>query len=230
MPNEKRPASGKRGGRGARGGRHRQHAGSPASLHHPRRHKGRDGSPGRRSVSRSAQSRTDLTAEQLVAVPAIAPARMGSWRNLLIALVVVFLVAALGAFSPPGPWYETLSNPAWTPPNWLFGPAWTVLYVLVALAGWLIFSHAPSRVTKVLWGLQLALNAAWSWLFFGQHLVGLALLDVALMVLATLALIVVLLRDVYSWSRLAAIVLVPYLLWISFATALNASIWLRNSF
>lgn len=228
MSHDKQPGAGKRG---SRGGRQRHQRGSHAQgrLHHPRRGNGRSGSHASRAAGAAAEPRLPA-AERLIAVPPVAPVRLGSWRNLLIALVVVFLVAALGAFSPPGPWYETLSKPDWTPPNWLFGPAWTVLYVLVAIAGWLIFSHAPSRDTKILWGLQLAFNAAWSWLFFGQHLVGLALLDVALMALTTLTLIVVLLRDVYPWSRLAAILLVPYVLWISFATALNASIWLRNSF
>lgn len=153
--------------------------------------------------------------------------RLGSWRLLLIFVVIVFLVAAVSGLFPPGAWYESLDKPGWTPPGWLFGPAWTVLYLLVAVAGWLIFTHAPGKLARLLWVVQLALNAVWSGLFFGLHQLGWAFTDVLLMSAVTLALIVILFRDVFAWSRLAGLVLIPYWLWISFATALNASIWMR---
>ncbi len=151
----------------------------------------------------------------------------GSFRLLLIFLLVVFAVGSLGALFPPGAWYQTLDKPPWTPPDAVFAPTWIVLYVLVAIAGWLIFTHAPGKAPRLLWALQLALNAAWSWLFFGEYLIGWALLDVLLVSAMTFVLIVHLLRNVFTWSRLAAIVLMPYWAWVTFAAALNASIFLR---
>jgi len=154
--------------------------------------------------------------------------QIGSGKRLLVFLVIVFLVASLAGLAPPGPWYEALNKPDWTPPNWLFGPAWTVLYLMIAVAGWIIFSNAPTATTKVLWSVQLVLNAAWSQLFFGAQQIGFALIDVTAMSVLALVLIVVLLRQVFAWSRLAALLFVPYWLWVSFAGALNASIWMRN--
>jgi len=154
--------------------------------------------------------------------------QLGSGKHLAIVVVIVFLVATIAGLAPPGQWYETLNKPAWTPPNWLFGPAWTVLYLMIAIAGWIIFTHATTATTKILWSAQLVVNAAWSLLFFGAHQMGLALIDVIAMSALALALIVVLLRDVFPWSRLAALLLIPYWLWVTFAAALNASIWLRN--
>ncbi len=227
--NGARDNQGRRSGSGAQAGRGRHSRGGRSPG-------GRAGSGGASGGSHHKTSlRKKLSAgassqESLVAVPASVPGieRFGPLRLLLIMLLVVFVVAALGAFSSPGTWYEALNKPAWNPPNWIFGPVWTLLYLMVAVAGWLIFSNAPNPLTRVLWGVQLAFNAAWSWLFFGQQIVGIALFDVLLMSATTLILIIALLRDVFPWSRLAAVLLVPYWLWISFATALNASIWFLN--
>lgn len=125
----------------------------------------------------------------------------------------------------PGEWYAGLRKPQWTPPNWLFAPAWTVLYIAVAVAGWLVWRNRRRvDAALMLWGLQLATNAAWSWLFFGLHRPGLALLDI----LAMLGLIVGFIDAARHINRTAALLFVPYALWVTFAGALNCAIWLMN--
>lgn len=135
--------------------------------------------------------------------------------------------AATGAIFQPGPWYEAISKPNWTPPNWLFGPAWTLLYFAIAVAGWLLWrdggGFAGAALPLAFWLLQLIFNAAWSWLFFGKRRLDLALIDAFLMWLAILATIV----TAFSVSPWAAWLFVPYLAWVSFASLLNRAILLR---
>lgn len=121
-------------------------------------------------------------------------------------------------------WYPALAKPDWTPPSWVFGPVWTLLYPLVAVAGWLAWREGRARVGTLLFLLQLALNAAWPWIFFGDRRIGLALLCVIAMWLAILATI----RAFWPVSRGAAVLLVPYLAWVGFAAVLNAAIWFLN--
>jgi tryptophan-rich sensory protein len=146
----------------------------------------------------------------------------------LVAFVVMcFGVSVLGgrAAAPAlAIWYPALVKPSWTPPVWVFGPVWTLLYPLVAVAGWLAWREGRSRAGTLLFLLQLALNAAWPWIFFGQRRVGLALVCVAALWLAILGTI----RAYWKVSRGAAVLLVPYLGWVGFATALNAAIWFLN--
>ena len=142
-------------------------------------------------------------------------------------LAACFCAAAGGVVFPPGPWYALLQKPSWTPPGWIFGPVWTALYVLMALAAWLVWSRAGfagARVALGLFLLQLVLNAAWSWLFFGLHRPGLALADIVALWILLLATLVV------FWRRrpLAGALLVPYLLWVSLASALNWELWRMN--
>ena len=142
-------------------------------------------------------------------------------------LAATFTAAGIGAFFVPGPWYETLVKPGWTPPNWLFGPVWTLLYVLIAASAWLVWREAGfsgARWALAAFALQIVLNAAWSWLFFGLQRPDLALVDISLLV-TTIVLMVVLYTPI---SRFAAGLLLPYLAWVSFATALNAAIWKLN--
>ncbi|WP_405435873.1 tryptophan-rich sensory protein [Streptomyces avidinii] len=138
-------------------------------------------------------------------------------------------VAVLGALASAdaGEVYSALVRPGWAPPAWLFGPVWTVLYGMMAVAAWLV-GRQPDRLrvrrAHVWWSVQLALNLAWTPLFFAARQFGLALLDIVLL-LAALATTVVLF---WRLSRTAALLLVPYLVWVAFATALNASIWQLN--
>ncbi len=146
--------------------------------------------------------------------------------SLLIFLAMVAATALVGVQFEPGPWYLALHKPSWTPPSWIFGPVWSVLYVAIAVAGWLVWRSKAVSVTKpiLLWLLQLILNGLWSWLFFGLHRPGLALVDI----LGLLATIGFFIASAANISRVAAWLFVPYALWVGFATALNFAIWQLN--
>jgi translocator protein len=125
-------------------------------------------------------------------------------------------------------WYRTLAKPEWNPPNEVFGPVWTALFVLMAIAGWLVWQKehsGPRRVGLILFGLQLALNVAWSWIFFALHQPEWAVIEIVLLWLAIFATLVVFLRQ----SRPAGALLVPYLTWVTFAAGLNFAIWRLNA-
>jgi tryptophan-rich sensory protein len=142
-------------------------------------------------------------------------------------VVMCFGVSVLGGRAvAPGLaiWYPALAKPSWTPPSWVFGPVWTLLYPLVAVAGWLAWREGRSRTGTLLFLLQLALNAAWPWLFFGERRIDMALFCVVALWLAILGTI----RVFWTVSRGAAVLLLPYFGWVGFATALNAAIWLLN--
>jgi len=142
-------------------------------------------------------------------------------------LVVVFVAAWVGARFLPDEWYRNLTKPSWNPPNWLFAPVWTLLYILMALSAWLVWRQLGFRgalVPLALFVVQLALNAAWTWLFFGRHRPDLALVDIAFFW-------VVLVITVLSFWRLlplAGAILLPYLAWVTFASFLNLTIWRLN--
>jgi benzodiazapine receptor len=143
-------------------------------------------------------------------------------------VLLVGLVAVTGAMFKPGEWYQVLAKPPWTPPNWLFPVAWTLLYLMIALAGWLVWRKAglgAAGLAFAVFFLQLLLNAAWSWLFFGLHRMDLAFVDIVLLMAAVGA-------NAYLFYRVlpaAGLLLLPYLLWVSFAAALNLAIWRMNS-
>lgn len=152
---------------------------------------------------------------------------LGSTLAALVALSLSFGAAFIGSRFGVGAWYATLAKPGWTPPNWLFGPVWSLLYLMMAVASWLVWKRAGlagAALPLAVFVLQLFLNAAWSWLFFGRHAIGLALLDIVLLWIA-IAGTIVLFRGV---DRRAGMLLVPYLLWVTYAAALNARIWQLN--
>jgi len=125
------------------------------------------------------------------------------------------------------PWYATLRKPAWTPPNWVFGPVWTALYLSMAVAAWLVWRQAgfsPAKLSLTLFVIQLALNVAWSGIFFGFRLVGVAFLEVVLLWLFILSTTIAF----WSVSRMASWLMVPYLIWVAYAAALNGAIWRMN--
>jgi tryptophan-rich sensory protein len=136
-------------------------------------------------------------------------------------LLLVFLTALSGAAFPPGEWYAALRKPPLTPPNWIFGPVWTVLYVAMAVAAWLVWRAGGGALPLALWTLQLVLNGLWSWLFFGLERPGLALLEILLLLAALLATT----AAFFPVRPLAGWLLVPYVAWVAFAAYLNAGIW-----
>jgi translocator protein len=142
-------------------------------------------------------------------------------------LLACFAAAAIGGLFMPGEWYASLKKPSWNPPSWIFGAVWTALYTMMAFAAWLVWQRggfAAQRRPLSLFLVQLALNAAWTPLFFGLHWPGVAFAEIVLLWLAILATLVAF-RPV---SRAAAGLLAPYLVWVSFATVLNFILWRLN--
>ncbi len=150
---------------------------------------------------------------------------MSNWVSLLPFLAIVIAAGLSGVKFMPGEWYSTLRKPSWTPPDWLFGPAWTVLYIMIAVAGWLVWSVEGFGAALAVWGLNLGFNAAWSWLMFGRRRIGWAFID-AMAMLVTILAFVIIARPV---SSTAALLFLPYLGWVAFATALNFEIMQRNA-
>jgi benzodiazapine receptor len=143
---------------------------------------------------------------------------------ILFLLLVIGGGLVIGWLTAPGEWYAQLHKAAFTPPNWLFGPVWTCLYVLIAVAGWRTWRRDPHGGAMRLWWLQLLLNFLWSPVFFVAHQISIALAIIAALLAATAAFIVA------SWpaDRVSAALFVPYFFWVGFATALNASIVALN--
>jgi len=143
-------------------------------------------------------------------------------------LAVSFAAGWMGSQFRPDAWYESLAKPAWNPPNGIFGPVWSVLYVAMGVAAWLVWRREGFREASaalVLFIVQLVLNTLWSYLFFGLHRVDLAFFEI--LVLWALILIV----GVLFWRevRLAGALMLPYLVWVGFASVLNFALWRLNS-
>ena len=150
---------------------------------------------------------------------------MSNWliRIAFLALVVGGGIL-IGTLTAPGEWYAQLSKPAFNPPNWIFGPVWTVLYVLIAVAGWRQFETDRSSTAMKLWWAQMGLNFLWSPTFFVLQLSWFALL----VIVALLAVIVMFITQVRNSDRVSALSFLLYFAWVAFATALNLSIAILN--
>jgi len=158
-----------------------------------------------------------------------------SRRSMLTLAILLGLAYAAGAVGSVftarsvGTWYQDLAKPSWTPPGWVFGPVWTLLYTMMGLAAWLVWLRGTSARTAegplAAWGVQLVLNAVWSALFFGLRRPDLALAELAALWCVVLA------TTVLFWcrSRAAGWLMVPYVLWTTFAGALNFAIWRLNA-
>jgi len=144
--------------------------------------------------------------------------------------LALFLIAvvgggmAMGFFSAPGEWYAALTKPSFNPPNWVFGPVWTILYVFIAIAGWRTWQRDRSGQGMKVWFVQMGLNFLWSPLFFTAHLLSVALIVIVMMFVAIASFI----TSTWSRDRIASLLFVPYLLWVSFASVLNASLLMLN--
>jgi benzodiazapine receptor len=149
-------------------------------------------------------------------------------RSILHLIVLLVLVVGggwiIGATNLPGPWYASLTKPPFTPPNLLFPIAWTVLYVLIAIAGWRTYERVGSETVMQVWWAQLVLNFAWSPVFFTAHLMWPALGILAAMFALIITFIVLQWRE----DRIAALLFVPYACWVAFASVLNASLNVLN--
>ena len=147
---------------------------------------------------------------------------------LALFLAVTFSAAGIGSLATTPnitTWYAGLAKPSWNPPNWIFGPVWTVLYISMAVAAWLVWRQGGLwQWPLALFAVQLALNAAWSWLFFGFHMPGAAFIEVVALLVAIAA------TTIAFWPRsmAAGILMLPYLGWVSFASVLNFTIWRLN--
>jgi translocator protein len=152
------------------------------------------------------------------------------WIALVLWFALCFAVAGIGGRWTAGEitgWYRTLARPVIAPPDWVFGPVWTLLYGLMAFAAWRVWLVPPSLERSWALGLflvQLALNLTWTWIFFCKHAIGGALVEVSVLLVTIGATTLVFGRVELGAGWLMA----PYLAWVSFATALNAAFWRLN--
>lgn len=149
--------------------------------------------------------------------------------GLFVCLALVFLAAAAGglASASAGSFFMELDRPLWAPPAWLFGPAWTILYLLMGVASWLVWREygiRDARPAFVLYGVQLVLNGMWTWLFFVMRSGSLAFVEIIILWILILATVIAFWRK----NKLAGLMLVPYLFWVAYASALTFSLWQRN--
>ncbi|MGV3490105.1 MAG: TspO/MBR family protein [Devosia sp.] len=149
-------------------------------------------------------------------------------RSIVTLVIFLAIVIGVGAFigtqTAPGAWYAALEKPPFNPPNWVFGPVWFALYVLIAIAGWRTFMAEPTGTAMKLWFGQMVLNWAWSPIWFGLNQTWLAFV----VIVGILALIVAFIANRWNRDRVSALLFVPYAAWVAFATVLNLSIALLN--
>jgi tryptophan-rich sensory protein len=151
-------------------------------------------------------------------------------RDILGALAwlgLTFAAAFIGSRFLPDAWYAGLRKPSWNPPSWLFAPVWTLLYLMMAAAAWIVWrrhSLQGALVPLILFVLQLVLNCIWTWLFFGRHRLGAALVDIGALWVVLLATLIAF----WGLQPLAGQLMVPYLVWVTFATFLNLTIYRLN--
>jgi len=157
------------------------------------------------------------------------PRLSAGWKSLAAFLLLVVGGGLLiGALTGPDVWFASLRKPSFNPPSWLFGPVWTGLYVLIAIAGWRVWqsrivTRADARALR-LWWLQLGVNFLWSPIFFAAHRIDIALALIALLLVSILGFI----ATVWPRDRVAALLFAPYALWVAFATALNTAFYWIN--
>ena len=151
----------------------------------------------------------------------------GATRYLSLGVFIAVVLGGgllIGLVNTPGDWYASLVKPSFNPPNWLFGPVWSALYVLIAFAGWRTWRRNRDGIAMKVWFAQLGLNFLWPPVFFGAHLLGAGLLVIATLFMMILGFISL------SWLRdhAAAWAFLPYAAWVAFATLLNAALWWLN--
>jgi len=158
------------------------------------------------------------------------PGRARDLFGLAAFVLLCLAISGVGGWvtaTSVGGWYQALAKPAFNPPDWVFAPVWTALYLMIALAGWRVWrlrGIASARGALTVYAVQLALNLSWSFVFFGARLIGAALAEIAVLLLAILA------NALLFWriERAAGLLLAPYAAWVAFAAVLNAALWRLN--
>lgn len=192
----------------------------------------RDGGPGRaRGNSRRVRPSHTVDATIIMAMNQSLPASTRRDMKALavflgICLVVYGANGLVTAVSVNG-WYQALEKPPFNPPDWIFGPVWTLLFLFMAVAGWRVWRSNPGPATRpalTAWAVQLALNLTWSTLFFGLRAIGAALVEIILLLAA------IILTTVLMWrhDRVAGLLFLPYMVWVGFAGVLNAALYILN--
>jgi translocator protein len=149
------------------------------------------------------------------------------WFGLLLWLLLPLLAGAFGSQFQPGAWYAALDKPSWNPPSWVFGPVWTVLYIMMGVAAWLVWDRyrSAARAALAVFVVQVVFNGLWSYLFFGLQSPALAFAGIVIL----WSLIVTTLVLFWRARTVAGVLLLPYLAWVSFAAVLNFAIWQLNA-
>lgn len=158
------------------------------------------------------------------------PIKAQKWLGLPVWIIIAYLPSATAAFVDTGAWYDSLNRPVWTPPSWVFGPVWTLLYLLMGIAAWRVWArhglgHRSTRLALGLFLVHLILNAAWTWIFFGLHMLTAAAAEIVVL----WAMILVLVVLFWKRDRPAGALLVPYLLWVTYAVTLSIGFAIMNS-
>lgn len=152
---------------------------------------------------------------------------MKKYIAFLISIIIAFIPSMIGVFYRPGAWYLEIAKPEWNPPGWIFGPVWTMLYLSMAVAAWLVWQQREKieiKIPLIIYSIHLILNALWSWIFFGIHNLPLSVIEILLLWASIVGTIILF----YKIRKLAGLILIPYLLWVSFASYLNYTIWVLN--
>jgi len=163
-------------------------------------------------------------------LPFASASRRRDLAGLAAFVLLCLAVSGIGGWvtaTSVGGWYQTLAKPAFNPPDWVFAPVWTVLYLMIAASGWRVWRRcglAGAPWAMAVYALQLALNLSWSFVFFGAQAIGAALAEIVVL----LAAIGVNLRLFWTIDRAAALLLAPYAAWVAFAAVLNAALWRLN--
>jgi tryptophan-rich sensory protein len=159
------------------------------------------------------------------------PGKSHSYGKLFAAVLLCLIVGSMGSLvttTGSGSWYESLEKPAFTPPNWVFGPVWTTLFILMGIALYLVWQSGTERrevqIALAVFGIQFALNVLWSFLFFGMQSPLLGLVDIVILWIMIAVTIVLF----YQIRKIAGYLLIPYIVWVTIATALNYSIYILN--
>jgi translocator protein len=149
------------------------------------------------------------------------------WIGLALWLLLPLLAGAFGSQFQPGAWYAALDKPSWNPPSWVFGPVWTVLYIMMGVAAWLVWDRyrSAARTALAVFVVQVVFNGLWSYLFFGLQSPALAFAGIVIL----WSLIVTTLVLFWRARTVAGVLLLPYLAWVSFAAVLNFTIWQLNA-